>query len=105
MYAIIETGNKQYKIQEGDIIDTELLEGDKDSKISFDNVLLVVDNDKLQIGKPLVKNVKVTGKILKHDKSDKVVVFRYKNKINYRKTRGHRQPYTQVQIEKIQGVK
>jgi large subunit ribosomal protein L21 len=100
MYAIIETGGKQYKVGEGDILDVELLEAKR--HITFDTVLLFSNDGKLEIGTPYVKGAKVSAKVMGAGKDKKVVTFKYKNKINYHRTIGHRQPYTRLQIEKIE---
>lgn len=99
MYAVIETGGKQYKVAPGDILDVELLENQK--SVTFGDVLLIADGEKLEIGTPYVKGAKVAAKVLGNYKDDKVITFKYKNKINYHRTIGHRQNYTQVQIEEI----
>ena len=99
MYAIIETGGKQYKVNKDDIIDVELL-GDT-ATATFDKVLLVSDNDNLKIVMPYVAGASVAAKVLDTVKDDKVTTFKYKNKINYHRTIGHRQRYTRVQIETI----
>jgi len=99
MYAIIETGSKQYKIKAGDIIDVELLD-DKQS-VTFNNVLLLSDGEKLEVGAPYVVGAKVSAKVIGNVKDDKVTTFKYKNKTNYHRTIGHRQNYTRVQIEGI----
>ena len=101
MYAVIETGAKQYRVEKNDIIDVELLEGAaKDKKVTFDQVLLIADGDNLQIGTPTLKAT-VSGIVIENGKSAKVTTFKYKNKIKYRRTKGHRQPYTRVKIEDI----
>jgi len=99
MYAVIETGGKQYKVEKGDTIKIELFDAKKE--LTFSKVLLVVDDGKVEIGTPYVTQAKVKAKVLEHGKADKVIVFKYKNKINYRRKRGHRQPFTKVQIEDI----
>jgi large subunit ribosomal protein L21 len=99
MYAIIESGNKQYKVEKGDIIDVELLEAKR--HLTFDKVLLISGNGKTEVGNPYLKGVKVSAKVLGANKDKKVTTFKYKNKINYHRTIGHRQPYTRVQIEEV----
>jgi large subunit ribosomal protein L21 len=99
MYAIIETGSKQYKIKAGDIIDVELI--DNKQSVTFSDVLLVSDGEKLEVGAPYVKGAKVSAKVIGNVKDDKVTTFKYKNKTNYHRTIGHRQNYTRVQIEEI----
>lgn len=102
MYAVIETGGKQYKVAEGDVIYVEKLDAEVDSTVELGNVLIVSKDDEgLVVGKPVVEGAKVNAKVLAQGKSKKVVVFRYKAKKDYRKKQGHRQPYTKLQIEKI----
>jgi len=102
MYAIIETGGKQYKVQEGDILLVEKLNYQVGDGFSFDKVLAYSNKDgKVEFGTPYLNNVKVDAKVLEHGKGKKIIVFKYKAKKNYRKKQGHRQPYTKVQIEKI----
>ena len=101
MYAIIESCGKQYKVNEGDVIFFEKLDVEEGKKITFDNVVLVSDNSKIQVGAPYVKGVKVEGKVVAHGKHKKILVYKYKPKKNYRRTQGHRQPYTKVEITKI----
>lgn len=100
MYAIIQTGGKQYKVAAGDEILIEKLEAAVDAEVEFD-VLLVSDESGVKVGKPVLDGVKVKGKVLKHGKGKKVVVFKYKPKKNIRTKRGHRQPYTKVEILSI----
>ncbi len=102
MYAIIETGGKQYKVAEGDIIKVEKLPLDADSEITFDRVLVVSDDDNVQVGNPVVAGAKVTGKILAQGRDKKIIVFKYKPKKAFRKRAGHRQYISTVQIEKIE---
>ena len=99
MYAIIETGGKQYKVQPGDIIEVELL--DATENFSFKNVLLISDENKFELGQPYINNACVNAKIMGTGKDKKVTTFKYKNKINYHRTKGHRQPFTRLQIEEI----
>lgn len=101
MYAIISTGGKQYKVQEGDVIFVEKLNAEADSQVVFNEVVAVADNGKITVGKPLVDGASVSAKVLSHGKQRKIIVFKYKPKKDYRKKQGHRQPYTKVQIEKI----
>jgi len=101
MYAVLETGGKQYKVEEGDILYIEKIEGEIDSLISFDNVLLVASNDSINFGSPLLDGVSVSAKVLAQGKGKKIIVFKYKAKKNYKKKQGHRQLFTKVQIEKI----
>ena len=100
MTAIIETGGKQYRVSEGDVIFVEKLDKAEGETIIFTDVLAVFGQDKIKTGNP-VKGVEVSGKILKNGKNKKVKVFKYKAKKNYRVLSGHRQPYTKIQIEAI----
>ena len=101
MYAIIESCGRQYKVTEGDVVFFEKLDAEEGKKITFDNVVLVSDDKKVEVGTPYVKGVKVEGKVVSHGKGKKILVYKYKAKKNYRRTQGHRQPYTKVEITKI----
>ena len=101
MYAVIESCGKQYKVAEGDVVFFEKLDAEEGKKVSFDKVVLVSDDGKVQVGNPYVKGIKVEGKVVSHGKGKKILVFKYKAKKNYRRTQGHRQPYTKVEITNI----
>ena len=101
MYAIIEACGKQYKVAEGDVVFFEKLDAEEGKKVTFDKVILVSDDKKVQLGNPYVKGIKVEGKVVSHGKGKKILVFKYKAKKNYRRTQGHRQPYTKVEITNI----
>ena len=101
MYAIIDSCGKQYKVAEGDVVFFEKLDAEEGKKVSFDNVVLVSDGKKVQVGNPYVKGIKVEGKVVAHGKGQKIIVFKMKPKANYRRTYGHRQPYTKVEITSI----
>ena len=101
MQAVIVTGGKQYNVKEGDIIFIEKLGVEAESTVTFDQVLAVVDGENSKFGTPVVAGAKVEAKVLKNGKSKKVVVFKYRPKNDSKSLRGHRQPYTKVQIEKI----
>lgn len=103
MYAIIKTGGKQYRVQEGETIFVEKLEAEVDSAVVFDEVLVVGGEGDLKVGTPVVSGAKVTGKVVAQGKEKKILVFKYKAKSNYRRRQGHRQPFTKVVIEKIEG--
>ena len=103
MYAIIVTGGKQYKVSEGDVIYVEKLNVNEGDSISIDEVIAVSDGENLKIGEPTVAGAKVDAKVLKNGKEKKVIVYKMKPKKGYRKKQGHRQPYTKLQIEKING--
>ncbi|MEK7376281.1 MAG: 50S ribosomal protein L21 [Candidatus Margulisiibacteriota bacterium] len=101
MYAIIESGSKQYKVGAGSVIDVELTGQQKDEKAVFDRVLLAVDGTDIKIGTPYLKSPKVSGTVIDQIKDDKVISFKYKRKTGYHRTKGHRQKYTQIKIEDI----
>jgi len=101
MYAIIESCGRQYKVSEGDVIYFEKLDTEEGKKVTFDKVILVSDDKKVEVGAPYVKGVKVEGKVVSHGKGKKIIVYKYKPKKNYRRTQGHRQPYSKVEITKI----
>ncbi len=102
MYAIIATGGKQYKVSEGDIITIEKLGVDAGEKVTFDQVL-AIGGDSLKVGTPTVDGASVEASVLKEGRAKKVIVYKYKPKKGYHKKNGHRQPFTQVKIEKING--
>ena len=100
MYAIIATGGKQYRVSECDVIYIEKIDAQVDSTVSFDVLLMGNDGD-VKIGTPVVEGVKVEGKVVGQIRGEKIVVYKYKSKKNYRRKQGHRQPYTKVEITKI----
>ncbi len=101
MYAVIETGGKQYKVEKGSVVSVEKLDAEKGSSIVFDKVLAVSTEKGLEVGMPYVKEASVEAKVLDQGKEKKIIVFKYKPKKNYKRKQGHRQPYTKVLIEKI----
>ena len=101
MYAIIETGGKQYKVQNGDVIFVEKLEVEADSEITFDKVIVVGADDGIKVGAPYVDGASVSAKVIKNGKGKKIVVATYKPKKNEKRKMGHRQPYTKVEISAI----
>ena len=103
MYAVIKTGGKQYRVQQGDVIFVEKIDAQADEAVTFDEVLLVGNDGETKIGTPVVAGAKVEGKVLAQVKSKKIVVYKYKAKKNERKKQGHRQPYTKVEITAING--
>ena len=100
-YAIVESGGKQYKAVEGATIEVDRLLVDVDKKVDLERVLLLEDDDKVSIGTPTLKGVKVSAKVLSHDKGPKVVIFKYRPKKRIRVKTGHRQQYTQLKVESI----
>jgi large subunit ribosomal protein L21 len=101
MYAIIETGGKQYKVSEGDTLFVEKLDVEEGTSYTFDKVLAVADGENVTIGAPVVDGASVTANVVKNGKTKKIYVFKMKRKKNYRRKKGHRQPFTKVVIEKI----
>lgn len=102
MYAVIETGGKQYRVQEGDVITVEKLNAEAGEKVTFDKVLLMSDGKEVKVGTPYLAET-VTGSVVENGKGKKVIIFKYKAKKDYRKKQGHRQPYTMVQIDSLSG--
>lgn len=101
MYAVIVTGGKQYKVAEGDVIFVEKLDAEEGAAVTFDQVLMAGDGEDVKIGTPTVDGVTVEAKVVKNGKSKKIYVFKMKRKKNYRRKKGHRQPFTKVEITKI----
>ena len=101
MYAIVETGGKQYQVEEGRYVDVELLEGEADAKVVFDKIVMIVNGKKSKVGQPYVSGASAEGKIVKHDRAKKVIVYKQRPKKGYRKKQGHRQGFTRVMISKI----
>lgn len=101
MFAIVETGGKQYQVEEGRYLDVELLDVEKDSKIVFDKVVMIVNGKKSKVGQPYVAGASAEGVIVKHDKAKKVIVYKQRPKKGYRRKQGHRQGFTRVMISKI----
>lgn len=100
MFAVIQTGGKQYNVAENDLLRVEKLENAVGDKVKFD-VLLVSDGDKTVAGTPIVKTAEVVGEVVAHGKGEKIVVYKYKPKKNERKKQGHRQPWTEIKIVSI----
>jgi len=101
MYAIIKTGGKQYRVAEGDVLNVEKLDAKVDDEVVFDQVLAIVNDGEVTVGKPVISGAKVTGTVVEQGKADKILVFKYRAKVNYRKRAGHRQPFTAVKIGAI----
>ncbi len=103
MHAVIRTGGKQYRVQVGDIFNVEKLEAEVGSEITFDEVLAVGDGDAIRIGAPVVDGATVKARIIKTDRLKKIIVFKFKKRKNYKRTRGHRQHFTRIEITDIAG--
>ena len=103
MYAVIKTGGEQYKVAEGDEIIIEKLNVEEGATVTFDEVFAIVDGEEVKIGQPKVDGAKVTASVVKNGKGPKIRIFKYKHTTNYRRRMGHRQPFTKVKIEKIEG--
>ena len=101
MYAIIESCGRQYKVQEGDQVYFEKLDVKEGDSVKFDKILLISDDKNVTVGDPYVKGATVEGTVSKQGKGPKIIVYKYKAKKNYRRTQGHRQPYTRVEIKSI----
>lgn len=101
MYAIVETGGKQYQVEEGRYVDVELLNSEPESKVVFDEIIMIVNGKKSKVGQPYVANASVEGVVVKHDRTKKVLVYKQRAKKGYRKKQGHRQGFTRVMINKI----
>ncbi|MBU3160131.1 50S ribosomal protein L21 [Clostridium frigoris] len=102
MYAVVVTGGKQYRVQEGDVLFVEKLNAEVETTIELNEVLAVGKENGLVVGKPVVEGAKVVAKVLAQGKAKKIIVFKFKRKLDYRKKQGHRQSYTKIQIEKIE---
>jgi len=101
MYAVIKTGGKQYKVEQGHTLRVEKLEGDRGTKLTFDEVLLVADGEAIKIGAPNIAGAKVSAEIVAQEKGDKLIVFKFRRRKAYRRKNGHRQQYTAIKITGI----
>jgi large subunit ribosomal protein L21 len=101
MYAVVAAGGKQYKVEEGDVLRIEKVAGNVGESLTFDKVLMVADGEALTIGQPVVENASVNAQIVEQGKNKKIIVFKYKRRKRYRRTQGHRQPFTAVKIDSI----
>jgi large subunit ribosomal protein L21 len=104
MYAIIQTGGKQYQVTPGDVIRIETLGGEKGESVSIPNVLFVARDQDILVGKPFLEGISVVGEVLHQGRDRKILIFKHKRRKGYRKLVGHRQPYTQLKIKEIQGI-
>lgn len=103
MYAVIETGGKQYRVAVGEVLSIEKLDQEDGSQVHFDKVLMLAKDGEVTIGRPYIEDARVQATVVGHGKGKKILVFKYKPKKNYRKRIGHRQPYTAVKITAIEG--
>jgi len=103
MYAVIKTGGKQYKVAAGDKLKVEKLAGEVGSKVILDKILMLADGDAITIGSPLVAGAKVNATVVSHGRGDKVMIFKFRRRKHYRKTQGHRQSYTEILIDDVNG--
>jgi large subunit ribosomal protein L21 len=101
MYAVIKTGGKQYRVNQGDKLKIEKIEGDVGANVVLDQILTVVDGDNVTIGSPIVRGASVTATVVSHGRHDKVRIFKMRRRKHYRKSQGHRQSFTEIQIDKI----
>lgn len=101
MYAVVETGGKQIRVREGDVVEVEKLAGEAGTEVTFDRVLCLSGDGRLVPGNPIVKGASVVGRVERQGRGKKIIVFRYKSKVNYRKKTGHRQSFTRVRITEI----
>ena len=101
MYAVIKTGGKQYRVSSGEKLKVEQLAADVGSEITIDQVLMVADGDKISIGKPLLEGAKVQATVVSHGRADKVKIFKLRRRKHYKKQQGHRQNFTEIQVNQI----
>ena len=102
MYAVVSTGGKQYKVQQGETLRIEKIPGEVGSKVTFDKVLMVADGENVRLGQPLLEKAAVLASIVEQDKAKKILVFKYKRRKRYRRKAGHRQPFTAIRIDGIE---
>lgn len=103
MYAVIQTGGKQYKVNEGEVLKVEKLAGEAGDKIALEQVLLISDGEAVRIGSPVITGARVTAEVIEQGRNRKITVYKYKKRKNYRRKQGHRQAFTKIKIEKIEG--
>ena len=102
MYAVVNTGGKQYKVQKGETLRIEKIPGEVGSSVAFDKVLMVADGENIRVGQPILENVVVQAQIVEQDKAKKILIFKYKRRKRYRRKNGHRQPFTAIRIDGIE---
>lgn len=102
MYAVVNTGGKQYKVQKGETLRIEKIPGEVGSSVTFDKVLMVADGENIRVGQPVLENVAVLAQIVEQDKAKKILIFKYKRRKRYRRKNGHRQSFTAIRIDGIE---
>ncbi len=102
MYAVVSTGGKQYRVQEGETLSVEKLPGEVGAQISFDRILMYSDDENITVGKPVIENAVVSAHIIEQGKARKILVFKYKRRKRYRRKQGHRQAFTKLKIDTIE---
>jgi large subunit ribosomal protein L21 len=102
MYAVVNTGGKQYKVQKGETLRIEKIPGEVGSSVTFDKVLMVADGENIRVGQPVLENVAVQAQIVEQDKAKKILIFKYTRRKRYRRKNGHRQPFTAIRIDGIE---
>ncbi|MGR6835379.1 50S ribosomal protein L21 [Syntrophomonas erecta] len=103
MYAVIKTGGKQYKVNEGSVLKVEKLDVQPGETVTLDQVLMIADENGVRVGDPVLSNARVTAEVLEQGKNKKIIVFKYKKRKKYRRKYGHRQPFTRIRVQKIEG--
>lgn len=102
MYAVVNTGGKQYKVQKGETLRIEKIPGEVGAQVTFDKVLMVADGENVRVGQPLLEKAAVQASIVEQDRAKKIIIFKYKRRKRYRRKQGHRQPYTAIRIDGIE---
>jgi len=102
MYAVVNTGGKQYRVEKGETLRIEKIPGEVGSQVTFDKVLMVADGENVRVGQPLLEKAEVQASIVEQDRAKKIIVFKYKRRKRYRRKQGHRQPYTAIRIDGIE---
>jgi large subunit ribosomal protein L21 len=101
MYAVILTGGKQYKVSPGDVVRVETLAGEKGDMVEITDVRMIVDGDKMSVGKPTLQSAKVTAEVVEQGRGEKLLIFKHRRRKGYRRTNGHRQNYTAIKVKEI----
>ena len=103
MYAVISSGGKQYRVEPGDILRVEKINGEIGAPVSFDKILMFSDGENVRVGAPMLDDVSVQGRIIEQGRAKKIIVFKYKKRKRYRRKQGHRQSYTAIKIDALEG--